>query len=163
MFASERVVILEGVLQNEDMSTIVLDGLQGLRDSSDNYYVLEEKLDAPTRKRVEKYAETSEKFELAKKGESATTIFALANALKRGDKKSLWVAYMRELHNDTAPEAIHGVLFWGAKDMMLKARSAGEVKKADDFVARLAELPHESRRSGEDLEYALERFVLSRV
>jgi hypothetical protein len=161
MFATTRSVVLEGVLQNEELASVLLDALSALQDSSDHFFLLEEKLDAPIRKRVEKYAEMSEKFDLAKKGDAPTTIFALANALKRGDKKSLWVAYMRELHNDTAPEAIHGVLFWGAKDMMLKARSDSEARLAGTFVALLAELPHESRRRGEELEYALERFVLS--
>jgi hypothetical protein len=68
---------------------------------------------------------------------------------------------------DEAPEAIHGVLFWGAKDMFLKSLPAGrqdasaEHERAGTLVAELSELPHEARRRGFDLEYALERYILS--
>ena len=161
MFVQERVVIFEGVLENEEMRMIILAELPALKSSTDHFFILEEKPDAATRKQVEKYAETSEKFEGAKKADRGTTIFALANALRAGDRKALWVGYQRELANDAAPEAIHGVLFWAAKDMTLKARSEGERNRAKSLIAKLAELPHEARRHGEDLEYALERFVLS--
>ena len=57
-------------------------------------------------------------------------------------------------------EAIHGILFWAAKDMLLKSRTDAEKARAKRFIAELAELPHESRRRGIELEYALELFVL---
>jgi DNA polymerase III delta subunit len=161
MFAQERIVILEGTVENDEMRTIILESLPTLKSSADHFFILEEKPDAATKKQIEKYAENSEKFDTAKKSDGGTTIFALANALRAGDKKALWVGYQRELLNDAAPEAIHGVLFWAAKDMMLKSRSDTEQNRAKDFIAKLAELPHEARRQGEDLEYALERFVLS--
>jgi DNA polymerase III delta subunit len=168
MFATERIVVLEGTLENLEMRAIMLEALPTLKKSTDHFFILEEKPDAATRKQVEKYAETSEKFDAAKKSDGGTTIFALANALRAGDRKALWVAFQRELLNDAAPEAIHGVLFWATKDMMLKSLPAGrqgaptkEQLRAKHLIARLAELPHEARRRGEDLEYALERFVLS--
>jgi hypothetical protein len=161
MFAAERIVILEGVFENLEMRMIMLEQLLALKKSADIFYILEEKPDAATKKQIEKYSETFEKFDAPKKADGGTTIFALANALRVGDKKALWVGYQRELLNDAAPEAIHGVLFWAAKDMMLKSRSDNEKNRAKDFIAKLVELPHEARRQGEDLEYALERFVLS--
>jgi hypothetical protein len=86
----------------------------------------------------------------------------MANALRKSDKKALWVGYMRELEKGSAPEMVHGVLFWAAKDMLLKAgRDVATHNYATKLVAHLAELPHEARRRGEDLEYALERFLLS--
>ena len=161
MFAEKRVIVLEGVLENDEMRHIVLASLERLKSSGESFFMLEEKPAAATRKQIEKYSETVEKFDAPKKAEGGTTIFALANALRAGDKKALWVGYQRELLKDAAPEAIHGVLFWAAKDMMLKSRNDREKNRAKEFVARLADLPHESRRRGEDLEYALERFVLS--
>ena len=161
MFASERIVVLEGLFENIEMRAIMLEQLPILKKSTDLFYILEEKPDAATKKQIEKYSETFEKFDAAKKADSGTTIFALANALRAGDKKALWVGYHRELQNDAAPEAIHGVLFWAAKDMVLKSRSEQESSRAKNLIATLTELPHEARRQGEDLEYALERFVLS--
>ena len=161
MFAEKRAIIFENVLENEAMRGLVLENLQMMKSSDESFFMLEEKPDASTRKQVEKYSETFEKFDATKKADGATTIFALANALRAGDKKALWVGYQRELLNDAAPEAIHGVLFWAAKDMMLKSRSESEKSRAKKLIATLTELPHEARRQGEDLEYALERFVLS--
>ena len=65
---------------------------------------------------------------------------------------------MQEIAKGGAPEAIHGVLFWGAKDAFLK--SGGTDARIRQLVADLAALPHEARRRGEDMEYALERFIL---
>jgi DNA polymerase III delta subunit len=161
MFAQDRIVILEGVFENIEMRMIMLEQLPALKKSADHFYILEEKPDAATKKQIEKYSETFEKFDAIKKSDGATTIFALANALRAGDKKALWVGYQRELLNDAAPEAIHGVLFWAAKDMFLKSRAENEKSRAKSLIATLTELPHEARRQGEDLEYALERFVLS--
>ncbi len=162
MFAQDRVVVLEGVLVNEDMRTIVLDALSVMKESKEKFFMFEEKPDAATRKQIEKYAEESKRFDAAKKAERGNTIFALANALKRGDKKALWISYQRELAG-SAPEAVHGVLFWGAKQMFLTSYSEKEKEHAKKLVAELAELPHRARRRGEELEYALERFVLTNV
>jgi hypothetical protein len=115
-------------------------------------------LDAATRKILEKYAHTSERFDMPKAAEDKT-IFKLADALHGGDKKALWVGLMREYAKGSAPEAVHGLLFWGAKQMCMRSNSP----RARTLVAILAELPHEARRRGEDMSYALERFVLSSV
>lgn len=161
MFGGVRTIVLEGVWGNEEMRAVAGAALKRMRDSREHHFIFEEKLDAATRKSVEQYAEDSKKLDLAKRKE-ANTIFALGNALRRGDKKALWVGYQRELPTN-APEAIHGVLFWGAKQMLLSASSANERSRAQKLIAALAELPHESRRRGVEFEYALERFVLSGV
>lgn len=159
MFAESRVVVLNGVLGNHEMRAELLDSLARMRDSEEDFFMLEEKPDAATRKQIEKYAEKSERYDnpSVKKGGD---IFAIAHALRKADKKSLWVQYQRQLAEDAAPEAIHGVLFWAAKDMFLKSRTDGEKGRAMQLLADLAELPHESRRHGVELEYALELFVL---
>jgi len=161
MFDTARIVVLNGVCANEEMKTLVVDSLSPMKGSTEAFFMLEDKLDAATRKQVEKYAEASERFDAPKGADRGGGIFALANALKRGDKKALWVGYQRELAADAAPEAIHGVLFWGAKDMLMKSHGEKEASRARNLLASLAELPHEARRRGEELEYALERFVLS--
>lgn len=159
MFTEVRTVILNGVLGSEEMRDALLSSLALLRDSEEDFFILEEKPDAATRKQLEKYAEKSERYDkpAAKKGGD---IFAIANALRRADKKAMWVNYQRQLSENQAPEAIHGVLFWAAKDMLLKSRTDAEKARAQNLVANLAELPHESRRRGVELEYALESFVL---
>ena len=162
MFGGERVLVLDGVLSsgNEESRTAVVAALSSLKKGKELIFIAETSLDAAARKQVEKYAETSERFEVAKKQEEKT-IFALANALEKGDKKSLWIGYQRELIKGTAPEAIHGLLFWGAKRSLQFARNDTAREKARRVVIELVELPHVARRRGEAMEYALERFVLS--
>ena len=159
MFHEPRVVVLNGVLGSEEMRAILLDALAYMRDSEETFFILEEKPDAATRKQIEKYAERSERYDKPG-GKKSGDIFAIAGALRRADRKALWVNYQRQLAGDAAPEAIHGVLFWAAKDIFLKARTDAEKSRATALLEDLAELPHESRRRGVELEYTLELFVL---
>jgi hypothetical protein len=156
LFGAERNVVLENILQNETLREPLLTALPHIAKSDELFFMLESGLDAETRKRVEKYAEKTERADAPKKAKD-NSIFAVANALQRGPKKDLWVLYQRELMKGSAPEAIHGTLFWAAKQAFLRS----DTPKNRGLVARLAELPHEARRRGFDLEYALELFVLS--
>ena len=161
MFGEKRIVILEGVLANEEMRELLMAELPRIAKSDETFFLYEEKPDAQTRKTIEKYAEKSERYDAPKGKKDGGEIFALAAALRRGDKKALWVGYQRALAVASAPEAIHGILFWGAKQMVLSAREgSAEHRRGLDQVARLAELPHEARRRGFDLEYALEKYIL---
>lgn len=160
MFGGKRVLVFEGVCVNPDLCDVFLENLEILSTTDEPIFVYEEKPLAELRKKLEKYAEKTEKFDAPKKERDAS-IFAMANALRRKDKKALWIAYMREVVKGSQPEMIHGVLFWGAKDMCLKSREgSAEYAWGAKIIAELAELPHMARRRGEDLEYALERFVL---
>lgn len=156
-----QLVVLDGVLGSDEMRPLVERELPRLAKSAELVFMREEKVDAATRKLIEKYAEDSKRFDAAKKEDRGTSIFALANALRAGDKKKLWLALQRELIAGKEPEAVHGVLFWGAKDLFLKARTPQDVQRAAKLVALLAQLPHESRRRGIELEYTLEHFALS--
>lgn len=161
MFGGKRVLVFENVCANPELCEIFLESLERLSKSDKDVFVFEEKPLADVRKKLEKYAESVEKFDAPKK-ERDSSIFVMANALRKADKKSLWVGYMREIEKGSAPEAVHGVLFWAAKDMFLKSgRDAAARTRAAALIASLAELPHEARRKGEALEYALERFLLA--
>ena len=161
LFGDARTIVLDGVFANEELRERLIEALASMKDSADTFYLFEEKLDAATKRSVAKYAEAVETFDAPKKA-SENGIFALRYALEKGDKKTLWVGLMREYAAGKAPEAVHGFLFWAAKQMVLSARSTTHAR-ARRILARLAELPHESRRKGVELEYALERFVLSEV
>lgn len=163
MFAEKRVVILDRVSDNDELWEVALGSLSSLAEQADQYFIYEEKADAATKKQFSKYAENVEVFDSMKAAKPRPTVFALVNYMQAGDKKKLWVGYQQELISGNAAEAIHGTLFWGAKQALLTARSEKDVARAKKYIAQLAELPHESRRHGEELEYALERFILSEV
>lgn len=152
-----RVVVFDNVLGNPAMNELVLSRLPQIAQSDDTYVLVAGEVNAATRKQIEKHAEKSERFDSAKE-KKAETVFALANALQRGKKKDLWVGYRREIAAGKSPESIHGVLFWAAKQQLLRNPSDARAK---NLIAKLAELPHEARRTGFDMEYALEHFVLT--
>lgn len=156
LFAEKRAVVLSHIYENDDLRDLLSEQIPRMAKSDEMFFVLEGSLDAPTRKSIEKYAAEFARFD-AKKAAKAETIFSLANALQSGKKKELWIGYQRELQAGKAPEAIHGVLFWAAKQYVMRSDS----DRARTLVAELAELPHEARRQGVELEYALEQFVLS--
>ncbi|MEN9413532.1 MAG: hypothetical protein RLZZ342_619 [Candidatus Parcubacteria bacterium] len=160
LFGGVRVVVLDSLFSSREGESkeVLVRELPGMKESTDTFLIFEGALDAATRKLLEKFAHTSERFDVVKVAEDKT-IFKLADALQTGDKKALWVGLMREYAKGSAPEAVHGLLFWGAKQMCTRNDSA----RARLLVAALAELPHEARRRGEDMSYALERFVLSSV
>ena len=161
MFGSARILVLEGVLTNEEMYPILMKALSALAESKEQVFLYEEKPIADVRRKVEKHAEKSVQYDLPGKDRD-NTIFALAGALSRGDRKALWVGYQRALARGERSEAIYGVLFWGAKKMLLSARSGSpEHRRGAALVTQLAELPHKARRQGFELEYALEHYVLS--
>ena len=161
MFGEKQTVVLDNVSANGEMREILFDQLEQLEKSDEHFFILEGKLDAATRKTIEKHAETAERFDL-KKTVHRGDIFVLAHAMSQGDKKKMWVEYQRALQSGEAPEAIHGVLFWGAKNMFMKLGERDHPRAAK-LVAKLAELPHEARRRGFELEYALEHFLLSQA
>lgn len=163
MFAEARAVVLDRLSDREELWNFLVEALPSLAEQSDTFFLYEEKVDAATRRLLEKHAEKVEVFDAPKSARERPTVFALVNYMKAGDKKKLWVAYQEELLSGNAPEAIHGTLFWGAKQDVLSARGAQNAERSKRLVALLSELPHESRRRGEELEYALERFILSSV
>ncbi|MDP2648982.1 MAG: hypothetical protein Q8P19_03740 [bacterium] len=158
LFAEKRVVVLDGVLESEEMRAHVMQELPAMSASADAHFILEGKIDAATKRALTKHAEKIQAFE-APKSQEGKGIFALKGALMRGDKKAMWIGLQRELVEGKRPEMVHGFLFWAAKDALMRSPS----ERASRLVARLAELPHEARRQGEELDYALERFALSEI
>lgn len=107
--------------------------------------------------------------------------FALADALARKDKKSLWVLLMRARMAGVEAEAIAGVLFWQLKSLRLAAQTAssaeagmkdypykkakgalkmfkkGEVEELSESLLTLYHKGH----ADSDMDVSLERFVLT--
>jgi hypothetical protein len=162
LFGEPRVIILDGIFADQELSERVLANAASMKESDDTFFIFEEKLLAAPKRALGKYAETTETFDAAKKAPD-NAIFKLRFALEKCDKKTLWVGLMHEYAKGAAPEQVHGFLFWAAKQMVLGGRTEASLRRARTVLARLAELPHESRRKGFELEYALERFVLSEV
>ena len=90
----------------------------------------------------------------------------LVNALATRSREKLWLEINRALRAGDAPEMLHGLLHWKARDLMdLPAGRQGKgnwsTAEARHLSLALIELLQNSRRGGLDLSLSLERFALS--
>ncbi len=86
---------------------------------------------------------------------------ALVNALSVRDSKKLWLEVVRALYAGDAPEMLHGLLHWKARDLMLKGSRAWSTQEARTLSLTLITLLGNTRRTGMPLAIELERFALS--
>lgn len=85
---------------------------------------------------------------------------ALVNALASREREKLWFEINRALHAGDAPEMLHGLLHWKARDLMEKGSRRWTPSESRRLSLLLIELLQDSRRGGLDLSLALEKFSL---
>jgi len=85
----------------------------------------------------------------------------LVNALAARSREKLWLEVNRAIRAGDAPEMLHGLLHWKARDLMEKGSRAWTPKESRQLSLTLIELLQSSRRGGLDLALSLERFALS--
>lgn len=184
LFKSEYIIVLDTLLASKEGEERVLANLGKMQRSVHPFFILDAKILAPVRKKLEKHADALQEFAYAAKPAStAFNTFSLTDALAERDVKKLWVLFREAKQRGISDEEIHGVLFWMLKSISLAAQSkdaaeAGmkpypftKAKSAlkhfgnlEDVNARLtifALLPQRARRNGGVLEYELEKFILS--
>jgi len=121
-------------------------------------------------KKIEAKAEKVFVVDLAQKKPARGFNSALVNALGARDGKTLWKELQKAERQGDAPEMVHALLHWKARDMMQKAKTAGSGSPDVAFrgsaggrkLSRdLIELLSDSRGGDLPLKEALERFALS--
>lgn len=162
LFGERRVLVCDEVCGQEDARLALVSLLAHCKAMKTPCFVYEEKPDAEAKRVLKKYADSYDEYALAKK-EQDDGAFSVAHALGRRDKKALWVSYISALSHGASPEAIHGILFWKVKALLSGGKTAFSETELRALVKALATLPHEARRRGLDMEYALERFLLGCV
>lgn len=88
---------------------------------------------------------------------------ALVDALGARTGARLWLEIMRALKAGDAPEMVHGLLHWKARDLMQKGGRAWTPEEARALSMRLLEILQQSRRGGLPLTLALEKFALEQT
>lgn len=181
LFKNEYIVLLDSLLTSEQQQT-VLDHLEQIATSPHAFFVLDGKILAPVRKKLEKHAKKIEEFKnTTTKEKEHFNAFLMTDALGARDKKKLWSLFREGKLYGASDEELHGILFWMYKSMLLahsartpdeagmkpypftKAKRYSENFESGHLVAQtqaLAALPQYARRQGIPLEIALERFLL---
>ena len=183
LFEQKSIVVLDTVFDNKVYKDIVFDNLKELQSSENIFIILEGKLDAKSVQKLEKHSAKVQEFELPKGKEKKFdfNIFGLSDALGVRNRKKLWVMYQEGKMRNISDEEMHGIIFWGVKNMLLskQSKSASEsglspfvYKKATSYASNyssnelssiskdLVSMYHEARRGGIPLTISFERFIL---
>ena len=184
LFKSEYIVVLDRVSERPESAEVVFAQLQQLKEAPHPIFLLEGTLKAPEKKKIEKYADSVEVFEMReRKAVTSFNTFALTDALAARDTRALWTLFRDAKRHGVSDEEIHGILFWMLKTLALTAQSASAeeaglkpfpYKKAQtalrqfespevlhERVRTFALLPQHARRRGITLEILLEHYILS--
>jgi len=184
LFKNEYIVVLDTLLDSKENEERVLSNLEKIAAASHPFFILDKKLLAPVRKKLEKHATQVQEFELAKKTkEEAFNTFSLTDALGEKNVKKLWTLFREAKHHGVSDEEIHGILFWMFKSLSLASQSStaeeagmkpypfnkakgflknfSSLEKLNMYLAEFAMLPQKARRRSVLLEIELEQFILS--
>ncbi len=145
-----------------DTTTALDDALEMLEQSDNVIVILAPKLPVAKVKKLATRAAKEYVVDLpAARSASRGFNTALVNALAAKKRDTLWLEIERALRAGDAPEMVHGLLHWKARDLMQKGSRAWKPEEARALSLSLIALLVESRRKGLDLAESLERFALS--
>src|SRR5262249_8323443 len=110
---------------------------------------------------IEAKAEKSFVSDRTEKVEARGFNGALVNALAAKDGPLLWKELVKAMREGDAPEMLHGLLHWKARDMMQKGSPRWGKDGARRLSVSLIELLSDARGGDLSLKESLERFALS--
>lgn len=160
LFFSKTLVLLDDPFDQKNAAEAVLALLPELAASPNAVAILAPKLLAARAKKIEAVAERTFKIDAVSKPRRGFNN-ALADALGARDGKALWKEIVKAYRQGDAPEMVHGLLHWKARDLMQDARGAWTHEEARRLSYDLITLLADSRGKDLELRFALERFALS--
>lgn len=163
LFSNKYIVFLDRLCEKKDVKEEFINVLKEISESENIFILFEGKIDKVTATKIEKKSEKAVVFDLkqAEKTEEDSNVFELANVLGRKDKKELWMLYREYVDKGSAPEELHGILFWKAKTMLLAGgNSYWKQDELMSFIDGLITVYHEARRGNHEFETGFESFLL---
>lgn len=160
LFFSKSLILLDDPFALSESGETVLKLIDELANSPNPVAIVAPKLLATRVKKLEAKAEKLFKIDITEK---ATRGFnsALVNALGSKDSTGLWKELQKAYRQGDAPEMVHGLLHWKARDMMQKGNPKWGKEGARTLSRELIELVSDSRNGDLPLGVGLERFALS--
>ncbi len=163
LFSNKYIIFLDRICENKEIKDEFLDFIKPISESENIFVLLEGKLDKATATKIEKKSEKFLKFDLTEKSlKKDFNAFGLADAYANRNKKDAWILYRQAIDNGEAPEALHGMIFWKLKTILLSG--GNNIWKKEDLILsleKLIDIYHLSRRGQGELENSLEIFILS--
>jgi len=161
LFFSKCVVVFKNIFEQEETRDFIFEKL-GLMGKSKNIFIfIEGKLKKVDLDTFRKERAELNVFELIKEKKELYNSFILANDFERKDKLNLWIHFRQAIDLGVSMEELIGILFWKAKDMLLKRNfSKFSESELQNFVSKISYLLPEARKSGNDDETTFEKFLL---
>jgi DNA polymerase III delta subunit len=126
LFRTHEVVVIDTLSDVPEAYAVLLDFLPELAESENIFCVIETKLNAKDRTLFEKHAKKV--TDCVAKATKEYNPFALSDALRERDKKTLWILLQEAWQRGASNEEIIGTLFWQLKMLRLTERT----KSADE-------------------------------
>lgn len=147
---------------DEIASSVLEEHLDALAASDNAIVILAPKLVAVKAKKIAAKAKVVYAFDaVPSRADGRGFNGNLVNALASRSRDKLWLEINRALRAGDAPEMLHGLLHWKARDLMEKGGRAWKPEETRSLSLALIALLQESRRGGLDLGLALERLALT--
>jgi hypothetical protein len=161
LFFTKCVVVFTNIFEKEENLDFVLEKLNLMGESNNDFIFLEGKLNKPILDAFKKARAEINVFEASKEKTEKFNNFLLTNAFGDRDRLNLWIYFRQAIESGVEMEPLVGVLFWKAKDMLLKKdfRKFSETE-LKNFAAKLSYLLPEARKEGKDAESVFEQFLL---
>ncbi|HPS21459.1 MAG TPA: hypothetical protein PLO44_01480 [Candidatus Paceibacterota bacterium] len=164
LFSSKSFVFFENIFERQEFEDFILEKLDLIKDSSNDFVFLEGKLDKKTIDAFKKVRTELSIFELPKEKREKFNSFLLADAFADRDKLKLWIYFRQAMDLDVVMEELVGILFWKAKDMILKNNFRKfKLEELQKFCEKISYLLPEARKRGLDDEAVFEQFLLEFV
>lgn len=148
--------------EKEITESVFEEHIDELVASNNVIIVLAPKLSSAKAKKLVSKAEKAYEYtlrakEIPERGFNAN----LVNALGARSREALWLEIIRAKRSGDAPEMLHGLLHWKARELMEKGSRKWTEKEARNLSLTLIELVQTARSGGPALATALERFALT--
>lgn len=153
----------EGNDEKESTNSVLEEYLDILTASDNAIIILAPKLLATRAKKLIAKAKVVYTYDLPTQASKMERGFNanLVNALGAHSREKLWLEINRALRAGDAPEMLHGLLHWKARDLMEKGSRVWSPQESRQLSLTLIEILQSSRRGGLDLSLSLEKFALS--
>ncbi len=161
LFFAKCNVVFTQVLEREDATEFILEKLEAMAKSANDFIFLESKLKKSILDAFKKNRAELNIYDLSKDKKEKFDNFLLANAFGNRDKVNLWIYFRQAMDRGVGMEELVGVLFWKSKDMILKKNlSKFSMQELQDFSSKISYMLPESRSDGFDDEARFEQFLL---
>ena len=161
LFFSKILVLIDDPFATTLTTEVVLDAIERLAHSSNPIALLAPKISLPTERKIVSHIEKVFREDTTTKKTARGFNTGLVNALASRNGKNLWKELMIAKKQGDAPEMLHGLLHWKARDLMEKGSRVWKPEEARALSVELIELVADSRKGELSLSENLERFALS--